>query len=52
MLRATHANITCSIGISMISLYFPVFFIQLDAELHGVDHDLAFYLVSRPSQCF
>jgi len=52
MPRATHANKTRSIGISMISLYFPVFFIQLDAELHGVDHDLAFYLVSRPSQCF
>jgi len=40
-----------SFGISMISFYFPVFFIQLNAELYGVDHNLAFYLVSCPSRC-
>ncbi|KAH7102293.1 MFS general substrate transporter [Auriculariales sp. MPI-PUGE-AT-0066] len=34
------------VSMSFLALYFPVFYIQLDAELHGIDEDLAFYLLT------
>lgn len=40
------AHLPCSVATSFFALYFPVFYLQLDAELHGVDKDLAFYLLT------